>query len=333
MSRVDVIVPCYNYGHYLRGCVQSALSQERVDVRVLIIDDCSQDNTKEVGHALAVEQARVEYRRHTVNRGHIETYNEGIDWACGDYMLLLSADDFLFPGSLFRAANLMDRYPNVGLTHGRVTRVDGHEACPSVGETECTWRIMTGWDYIRSICQTGENVVATPTAVVRMSVQHKVGGYRRELPHAGDMEMWLRFAAVSSIASTDVYQACYRRHAQNMSQEYYKAFGDLQQRREVFRLFFKDHDAQIPDAALLSTNAFRRLSLAALVKAHDSFETADLDRSRDWEQLAFDIDASVKSTREWKRLRIKRLIGSRVWKRARPLLDLVRSDFTSTRKR
>ena len=49
MSSVDVIVPCYRYGQYLRQCVQSVLDQRQTEVRVLIIDDQSPDNTPEVG--------------------------------------------------------------------------------------------------------------------------------------------------------------------------------------------------------------------------------------------------------------------------------------------
>jgi glycosyltransferase involved in cell wall biosynthesis len=70
MSRVDVVIPCYKYAHYLHGCVESVLSQEGVEVRVLILDDASPDNTPEVGEELARQDGRVEYRRHAVNRGN-----------------------------------------------------------------------------------------------------------------------------------------------------------------------------------------------------------------------------------------------------------------------
>src|SRR5271166_3335342 len=114
MSRVDIVVPCYNYGRYLRACVRSVLTQEGVDVRVLILDDCSLDNTEEVGRQLAMEDPRVEFRRHAANRGHIATYNEGLlEWASGDYCLLLSADDMLTPGALSRATKLMDEHEEV----------------------------------------------------------------------------------------------------------------------------------------------------------------------------------------------------------------------------
>ena len=62
MSTVDVVVPCYNYGRYLRACVDSILTQRDVDVRILIIDDMSNDSSEEVGRALAREDARVTYR-------------------------------------------------------------------------------------------------------------------------------------------------------------------------------------------------------------------------------------------------------------------------------
>src|SRR5437868_6552354 len=113
MASVSVFVPCYKYAHYLRACVTSILTQPDVDVRVLILDDCSPDNTPEVARQLVREDSRVEYRRHPTNRGHIETYNEGIEWTSGDYCLLLSADDMLAPGALARAARVMDDHPEV----------------------------------------------------------------------------------------------------------------------------------------------------------------------------------------------------------------------------
>src|SRR4051794_13884437 len=114
MSRVSVIVPCYNYGRFLEQCVGSVLSQDGVDVEVLVIDDASPDGSAEAARALG-RDPRVQVSCHAENRGHIATYNEGLAWARGDYLLLLSADDCLTPGALTRAATLMDAHPAVGL--------------------------------------------------------------------------------------------------------------------------------------------------------------------------------------------------------------------------
>src|SRR3954470_15328501 len=119
LSSIDVVVPCYNYGRYLRSCVRSILDQSGVTLRVLIIDDASSDETAEIGQALAKEDSRVTFWRHCVNRGNISTYNEGIQWASADYFLLLSADDWLLPGSLARALKVFQNHPEVVLVHGR----------------------------------------------------------------------------------------------------------------------------------------------------------------------------------------------------------------------
>ena len=60
---VTIVVPCYNYGRYLRQCVNSILVQD-VDLNVDIIDDASTDDTESVGSALASEDQRVTYQRH-----------------------------------------------------------------------------------------------------------------------------------------------------------------------------------------------------------------------------------------------------------------------------
>lgn len=99
MSSVDVVIPCYNYARYLPQCVESVLNQQGVEVRALIIDDCSQDDSEIVGRRLAEQDSRVEYRRHSINQGHIATYNDGLlNWAEAEYSLLLSSDDVLTLG-------------------------------------------------------------------------------------------------------------------------------------------------------------------------------------------------------------------------------------------
>src|SRR5689334_14702632 len=115
MSSVSVVIPCYNYGHYLQECVGSVLAEQpEVDVRVLIIDDASADDSAQVAKQIAADDPRVDVIVHSTNLGHLTTYNEGLlDWANGDYAVLLSADDQLTPGALTRACALLDARPEV----------------------------------------------------------------------------------------------------------------------------------------------------------------------------------------------------------------------------
>ena len=224
LSRIDVFIPCYNYGRFLYQCVNSVLGQVGVDVRVLVIDDASPDNTAEVAAALAREDPRVSVIRHSTNKGHINTYNEGIEWASADYMLLLSADDYLLPGALSRATDLMNAHREVGFTFGNVIELsdNGNETPIKsiIGLTkDSDGRILEGGKFIE--LSGAENLVATCSAVVRTDLQKQLGGYRKELPHTGDMEMWLRFAAHASVGFISAYQGVYRQHRANMSITYY----------------------------------------------------------------------------------------------------------------
>src|SRR5215470_6327097 len=87
MSSVSVVIPCYKYGHFLEDVIGSVLDdQEGVDVRVLIIDDASTDDSAEVARKIAARDPRVEVIVHETNKGNIATFNEGLlDWADGDY--------------------------------------------------------------------------------------------------------------------------------------------------------------------------------------------------------------------------------------------------------
>ena len=155
MSRVDVIVPCYNYAHFLPSCIGSIRAQEGVEVRALILDDASGDDSEKVGTELASRDPRIQFRRHPVNIGHIATYNEGIEWADGDYLLVLSADDLLTPGALARAARLMDAHPEVGLTYGRAIMTSDPSQHPPLIPEPCKTRILTGLELIEAFCAWG----------------------------------------------------------------------------------------------------------------------------------------------------------------------------------
>jgi len=216
MVSVQVIVPCYNYGRYLPVCVGSILTQTGVDVRVLIINDASSDDSGEVADALARSDPRIRVIHHATNKGHIRTYNEGLDATTADYVVLLSADDLLTPGALHRATQLMEAHPSVGLVYGHPRTVYG-DAVPQPRAGEPSWTVWSGAQWLSLMCRSGRNFICCPEVVMRTSVQHRIGGYNPALPHSGDMEMWMRAARVCDIGRVNaVDQAYYRVHASSM---------------------------------------------------------------------------------------------------------------------
>ncbi|GGA59966.1 glycosyl transferase [Edaphobacter acidisoli] len=325
MSSVDVIVPCYRYGHFLRECIESVLAQTEVEVRALIIDDASPDNSGEVGEALSRENRRVSCIHHAVNKGHITTYNEGIEWVEADYYILLSADDYLLPGALGRSARLMDAHPAMGLSFGQaITRMEGEAAnlVPSSGDG---WRVLSGSEFIR--VSGAKNIVPTPTAVVRTSLQKRLGGYRVELPHSGDMEMWLRLAAHGDVGILDQYQAVYRLHAANMSARYYASqyLPDLQQRKAAADCFLDTCSDILPDAGHMHRRLIELLARETVGFASSAFNAGELDLSRQLSEFARELDPAVVRSGRWMKLAFKRCVGTELWNMMRSPMQRMRS--------
>jgi len=322
MSSVDIVVPCYRYGCFLRECVESVLSQEGVDARVLIIDDASPDDTPEVAAELYNKSSKVTFVRHSANKGHIATYNEGIDWASADYCMILSADDYLLPGALNRAVTLMEAHPEVGFTYGRVVTLDQRGSVSSVSmDTEATgWQVMTGLAFIE--LSGARNIVPTPTAIVRTQLQKRVGGYRPELPHSGDLEMWLRLAAHGSVGVTEAYQAAYRRHAGNMSLRYMadRWYPDLQQRKAAFNYFLEDCANVLPHPGHIRQRFSKLLAQDALDFANGAFNDGDSSSFDKLYNFALQEYPAITWSSTWMKLLVKRTLGIPRWQTLQPCI-------------
>jgi glycosyltransferase involved in cell wall biosynthesis len=288
MAKVDIIVPCYNYARFLERCVRSVLDQPVRDLRVLIIDDASSDNSLSVAKKLAETDPRVSIIAHAQNMGHIATYNEGLlDWATSDYSLLLSADDVLTPGALARAVEVLDANPRVGLLYGHAAYWYDNQPAPSLRTKSAGVSVWSGHDWLRIVCRRGHCVTSTPTAVVRTSVQHAIGGYRPDLPHTADVEMWMRFAVHSDVAYIRrVDQAYYRIHGHNMTVQRIPIV-DLKQRKAAYDALFATYGELIPNAKWLQRRADRKLAKEALWRACSAYHRRRLHKTPVAELIEF----------------------------------------------
>ncbi len=310
MASVDVVIPCYNYGHFLRSCVGSVLSQAGVDVRALVIDDQSSDSTPQVGAELAAADPRVHFRRHAVNRGHIATYNEGLlEWASADYCLLLSADDLLVPGALARATALMEANPELGMTYGAALFFSDEASLvlpPDYDHAE--HRVISSERFLEFCCLAG-NPVPTPTALVRTKLQHQVGGYRPTLPHAGDMEMWMRCATLAPIGVLRSVQALYRWHGANMSRSYFGRMLSERSQQLLASASVLGGQPAITHAPSWLEGQRRRLSHEALWWASGAIESGDQATVRECLEFARHHHPNLSGSSVYWRFMLKRLLG------------------------
>ena len=313
---VSVIIPCYNYGRYLRQCVASVTrNQPGIDVEVIIVDDKSTDDSLEVALSIRATDYRVRVIRHEQNKGHIATYNDGLDTATGEFVLLLSADDLATSGALTRAAELLTAEPSVGLVYGNAIHFNGD--LPANRSEGKEWIIWPGVDWLRDRCRSGYNVVASPEVVMRTSVLRAIGGYRPDLPHAGDFEMWLRTSAVADIGFlVGVDQAYYRQHAANMNKNDFNSgtargqFVDLKQRWQCFEVVFAGVGRNLKEGSGLLQIARRTLARQALERVNYAYARGFKEfPSTEFEALANEIWGDVRFSKEGRALARRKRLG------------------------
>jgi glycosyltransferase involved in cell wall biosynthesis len=209
--RVSFVIPCYKLAHLLPECVGSILRQTYGDLEVLVMDDCSPDDTVEVAHSFS--DSRVRHVRNDHNLGHLRNYNKGIEIARGEYIWLISADDYL------RRPYVLERYLEV-LDQ---TRDVGYAFCSGVGvrngsETGVvnwsTWGardlIIPGHSALRTLLE-GNRVLA-PSALVRRECYDRAGAFPLDMPWAGDWYLWCLFALHWRVAYFAEPMVCYREH-------------------------------------------------------------------------------------------------------------------------
>lgn len=312
---VSVVIPCYNYGRFLGTCVRSVLSQQGVRTRILIIDDASTDDSARVATTLAEEHPEVEVRVHPRNRGHIATYNEGLlEWATGDYVTLLSADDELCDGSLARSVRLMEENPEVGMVYGGIEEFGPNSGEPAPSRRRQSQSVHSGSTWLRKRCHETVNVVPTPGTVLRLTVQQSVGGYDPQLTHAGDFDMWLRVAVVADIGYIGgPPQGRYRVHDASMShQVYQESLADVRQRTMVFESLFATHGAELELVGISADTTFARLAGHPLWWACRAYEKGTPDEAAIEEWLAFARQTypRVETLRPYRALRRRQRLGA-----------------------
>lgn len=285
-ASVSVVIPCYNYAAFVAGAIHSALTQAGVTVEVVVVDDCSSDDSAEVVAGIAARDPRVRLVRHERNQGPVPTFNDGLALAQGDFLVRLDADDLLTPGSLSRAVAVAEAFPSVGLVYGHPLHFSG-DRLPVPRLMAARWVVWPGRRWLEHRCRTGVNVITSPEVLMRRAVVDGVGG-QRDLPHTHDMEMWLRIASVSDVAYIEgADQAWHREHGLSLSQTLAPGFGDLQDRHDAFTTLFEWLEPRAADTARLRTLAHRALAEEALRAVVHLYDRGKVDPTLQARLLAF----------------------------------------------
>ena len=113
-SLVSIIIPCYNQGQFLAEAIQSVLNQDYQEKEIIVVNDGSLDNTREVAQAFGDSIRYVEQ----TNKGLSSARNAGIRIARGEYIAFLDSDDQYLPHTLSTAVSFLDLYSDTAMVCG-----------------------------------------------------------------------------------------------------------------------------------------------------------------------------------------------------------------------
>jgi glycosyltransferase involved in cell wall biosynthesis len=307
---VTVVIPCFNYGRFLPDAVTSALSQDGVEVDVVVVDDRSTDNSLAVARALAVEHPAVRVLAHDTNQGPVPTFNDGLEFVSGEFIVRLDADDLLTPGSLSRAAALARCYPSVGLVYGHPRHFTSEPPAPRLRVR--SWTVWPGRHWLADRCRTGLSVITSPEVLMRTSVVQRIGG-QQPLLCAHDTEMWLRISAFADVARVNgPDQAWHRDHPDSLMARLVDELTDLQERRAAFDVLFAGPAGSIPEAAVLQRLANRAIAREALRRACHLYDRgkATGEMVTALTGIAGEVAPVEAVSRDWRRLERRSALGA-----------------------
>jgi len=185
-SLISVVVPLYNYKHFIKDCIKSVINQDYENYELIIVDDCSTDDSYK--KAKKFENDKIRVIRLDKNCGYSKAKNEGIAASKGDYIVTLDADDMMTKNSLSVRIKAALKY-NVDLVHADAILVKGVSLkdCYKIKDPSTKPHV-----YPRRLhCSTVYNIHAQSVLVLR-DVYKKYGMYDEDLECRVDREMWWR---------------------------------------------------------------------------------------------------------------------------------------------
>ena len=185
--KVSVIIITYNRARLLSRAINSVLSQTFTDFELIIVDDCSRDNTQEI--ISGFEDYRISQHRHRRNKGLSAARNTGIVNARGDFIAFLDDDDEWLPKKLQLQVSLLEAStPQVALVHG------WHDSVrDSSGRLIRNKRSMLAGDVFESLIALN-GISPIVTALVRASVIREVGGFDERYAYGEDTNLICRIS-------------------------------------------------------------------------------------------------------------------------------------------
>src|SRR5579863_8170547 len=222
MPKVSVVVPNYNHARFLRKRIDSILAQTFQDFELILLDDCSRDDSRAILQEYASDP-RVRLEFNEVNSGStFKQWNKGIRLAHGKYIWVAESDDYADPRFLERLVAVLDQDLGIAFVYCRSWSVAGDADRPNgfadfyVDPLDPRWKSDFSAEG-RAECENyfiRDTLVPNASAVVfRKAAYERVGGADESLRICGDWKVWAAMALNGRMAYVSEPLNYYRTHS------------------------------------------------------------------------------------------------------------------------
>lgn len=224
--KVSVIVPNFNHARFLRKRIESVLHQTYQDFELILLDDCSTDESRSILSDYAGDP-RVRIDLNEKNSGStFKQWNKGVRLARGEYVWIAESDDYASERLLEKLVAILATEPTVTLAYCRSNRILENDQRDGFWDFYLAGRDPQRWteDFRsngREECEqyfVHSNPVANASGVVfRKSVYERVGGADESLRLCGDWKLWAAMALEGAVAYLSEPLNYFRSHSANIS--------------------------------------------------------------------------------------------------------------------
>jgi glycosyltransferase involved in cell wall biosynthesis len=230
----SILVPTYNYRRYLPEALESALRQSATDIEIVVVDNCSEDGTRELLEEYARRDPRIVAHRNDANLGMVANFNRCIELARGTYLKFLCADDVLEPACVERLVAAIEASPGIALA-GCARRYFRDDGAGAGTRGYAAPGVLPGEAAIRD-CFFRGNLIGEPTAVLFRRSEAR-GGFDAAYRQAFDMELWFRLLEGGGFAYVEAPLCAIREHGSSGTAENLKAGNVTEDKVRLFRRY------------------------------------------------------------------------------------------------
>lgn len=219
-AKVSVIIPNYNHSHFLKQRIDSVLNQTFQDFEVIILDDCSTDNSVQVIN---------EYRKHpkvshiVINDSNsgstFRQWKKGIDLAAGDWIWIAESDDWCELNFLESLFNGIDEQTGLAFCQSIVVNDKGHK----LGQTSWNKIIekLPGQEFIDNYMMHGNYIANASMCIFKKELSKNINEDYMKYRFIGDWIFWIEIAKQTNVFISSLYLNFFRKHEKDVSGKAY----------------------------------------------------------------------------------------------------------------